>query len=40
VVGTAASLLALVGILLAFADPRKQGWPDKLARTLVVRPHP
>jgi uncharacterized RDD family membrane protein YckC len=40
VVGQLAAGLALVGMLLAFGDPRKQGWPDKFAGTFVVRPYP
>lgn len=40
IVGQIASGLALVGMLLAFGDPRKQGWPDKFARTFVIRPYP
>lgn len=36
--GALASALALLGIVLAFGDSRKQGWPDKFAETFVVRP--
>jgi uncharacterized RDD family membrane protein YckC len=39
-VGPLVALLAIVGMLLAFGDPRRQGWPDRLARTFVVRPCP
>lgn len=38
VVGPLVTLLAIVGILLAFGDPRKQGWPDRLAHAFVIRP--
>jgi uncharacterized RDD family membrane protein YckC len=37
VVGQAAGLLALVGLLSAAWDPRKQGWHDKLGRSFVVK---
>jgi uncharacterized RDD family membrane protein YckC len=37
VVGQAAGLLALVGLVAVAWDPRKQGWHDKLARSLVVK---
>ena len=37
--GTLLGLLAVIGMLLAFADARKQGWPDKFAKTFVVRPY-
>jgi uncharacterized RDD family membrane protein YckC len=39
-VGQLAFLVAVIGMLLAFGDARKQGWPDKLAKTFVVRPYP
>jgi uncharacterized RDD family membrane protein YckC len=39
-VGQLVTVLAIVGILLAFGDARRQGWPDKLARTFVIRPYP
>jgi uncharacterized RDD family membrane protein YckC len=34
----AAMLPLMAGILWVAFDPRKQGWHDKLARTVVVRP--
>ena len=38
-VGYYVSLLPLgIGFLWILWDPRKQGWHDKLARTLVIRP--
>jgi uncharacterized RDD family membrane protein YckC len=40
VVGVLAGLVAVIGMLIAFGDSRKQGWPDKLAKTFVVRPYP
>jgi uncharacterized RDD family membrane protein YckC len=36
--GSIAGLIALIGLLSAAWDQRKQGWHDKLARSLVVRP--
>ncbi|MDQ2961482.1 MAG: RDD family protein [Candidatus Dormibacteraeota bacterium] len=38
--GSLAGLLALIGLLAASWDPRKQGWHDKLGRSLVVKPVP
>jgi uncharacterized RDD family membrane protein YckC len=35
--GSIAGLIALIGLLSAAWDRRKQGWHDKLARSLVVR---
>ena len=35
--GSIAGLIALIGLLSAAWDQRKQGWHDKLARILVVR---
>ncbi|MGH7723267.1 MAG: RDD family protein [Candidatus Dormibacteria bacterium] len=37
VVGTVAGLVALIGLLSAAWDQRRQGWHDKLARSLVVK---
>jgi uncharacterized RDD family membrane protein YckC len=37
VVGQFAGLVALVGLLSAAWDPRRQGWHDKLGRSLVVK---
>jgi uncharacterized RDD family membrane protein YckC len=37
IVGQAAGLLALIGMLAVAWDPRKQGWHDKLGRSLVVK---
>ena len=31
-------IMLLIGVIWIAADPRKQGWHDKLARTFVVRP--
>jgi uncharacterized RDD family membrane protein YckC len=39
-VGSAVSLLALIGLLAVAWDPRKQGWHDKLARSFVVKAAP
>jgi uncharacterized RDD family membrane protein YckC len=39
-VGSIAGLIALIGLLSAAWDKRKQGWHDKLARSLVVRRAP
>jgi uncharacterized RDD family membrane protein YckC len=39
-VGSIAGLIALIGLLSAAWDQRKQGWHDKLARSLVVRRAP
>jgi uncharacterized RDD family membrane protein YckC len=36
-VGPIAGLVALVGLLAAAWDPRRQGWHDKLGRSLVVK---
>jgi uncharacterized RDD family membrane protein YckC len=36
-VGSIAGLIALIGLLSAAWDQRKQGWHDKLARSLVLR---
>ncbi len=36
-VGSIAGLIALIGLLSAAWDQRKQGWHDKLARSLVVK---
>ncbi len=35
--GSIAGLIALIGLLSAAWDRRKQGWHDKLARSLVIR---
>jgi uncharacterized RDD family membrane protein YckC len=35
--GSLASLVALIGLLSVAWDPRKQGWHDKLGRSLVVK---
>jgi uncharacterized RDD family membrane protein YckC len=35
--GGLAGLLALIGLLAVSWDPRKQGWHDKLGRSLVVK---
>ncbi len=35
-----ASIPLLIGIIWVGFDPRKQGWHDKLAGTVVVRLHP
>lgn len=32
--------VVLIGVIWVAADSRKQGWHDKLARTVVVRPAP
>ncbi len=40
VLGSIAGVVAAIGMLLAFGDPRKQGWPDKFAHTFVIRPYP
>jgi uncharacterized RDD family membrane protein YckC len=37
VLGTVSGLLALIGLLSVAWDPRKQGWHDKLGRSLVVK---
>jgi uncharacterized RDD family membrane protein YckC len=37
-VGSIAGLVALIGMLSAAWDQRKQGWHDKLGRSLVVKP--
>jgi uncharacterized RDD family membrane protein YckC len=37
VLGQIAGLVALIGMVAVAWDPRKQGWHDKLARSLVVR---
>jgi uncharacterized RDD family membrane protein YckC len=37
VAGSIAGLVALVGLLAVLWDPRKQGWHDKLGRTLVLK---
>jgi uncharacterized RDD family membrane protein YckC len=39
-VGSIAGLIALIGLLSAAWDQRKQGWHDKLARSLVVKQVP
>lgn len=36
-VGSIAGLIAVIGLLSAAWDQRRQGWHDKLARSLVVR---
>lgn len=36
-VGSIAGLVALIGMLAVAWDPRKQGWHDKLGRSLVVK---
>ena len=40
IIATFLDIIAVIGMLLAFADARKQGWPDKLAKTFVIRPYP
>lgn len=40
VVGAVAGLLAFIGLLAVAWDPRKQGWHDKLGRSVVVRQAP
>lgn len=37
VIGWVAGLAALIGLLAVAWDPRKQGWHDKLGRSLVVK---
>jgi uncharacterized RDD family membrane protein YckC len=39
-VGSVAGLIALIGMLSAAWDKRKQGWHDKLGRSLVVKQVP
>jgi uncharacterized RDD family membrane protein YckC len=36
-VGSVAGLIALIGLISAAWDPRRQGWHDKLARSLVLK---
>jgi uncharacterized RDD family membrane protein YckC len=38
--GSVAGLIALIALLSAAWDQRRQGWHDKLARALVVKPVP
>jgi uncharacterized RDD family membrane protein YckC len=39
-VGSLGGLIALIGLVSAAWDKRRQGWHDKLARSLVVRQVP
>jgi uncharacterized RDD family membrane protein YckC len=39
-VGSIAGLVALIGLLSAAWDKRRQGWHDKLAHSLVVKQVP
>ncbi len=39
-VGSIAGLIAIIGLLSAAWDQRRQGWHDKLGRSLVVKPVP